>query len=287
MQETSDRKPLVVYHAGCADGFAAAWCFWHFYKDTYEYFPGVYQGNLPDVVDRDVYLVDFSFKRDKVELMLEYAKSITLLDHHASALSDLWDFAKYQNFNMSHCTLEKSGARIAWDFIKQKEKHTKKVPRILEHIEDRDLWKFKLEHTREIMSAVFSYDYTFETYEKLMSLGKTGINQLYKEGIAIERKYQKDLNSILKQTVRMMTIGDFVVPVANANYQFASDIGNILSEDRAFAATYYDTSMHRNFSLRSRDNGIDVSEIAKLYGGGGHPRAAGFKVSREHDLAII
>ena len=287
MQNTVDRKPLVVYHAGCSDGFAAAWCFWHFYKDSYEYFPGVYQGALPDIVDRDVYLVDFSFKRDKVELMLQYAKSVTLLDHHASALTDLWDFAKFNNFNMEHCSLEKSGARIAWDFIKQKEKHTKKVPRILEHIEDRDLWKFKLEHTREIMAAVFSYDYTFETYEKLMSLGKTGLNQLYKEGVAIERKYQKDLKGLAKQVVRMARIGGFDVPIANANGHFASDLGNMLSHDVPFAAIYYDTAEFRNFSLRSQDTGLDVTEIAKKYGGGGHPRASGFKVPRDHELAQI
>lgn len=31
------------------------------------------------------------------------------------------------------------------------------------------------------------------------------------------------------------------------------------------------------YSLRSVEGGIDVSEIAKLYGGGGHPCAAGFE----------
>jgi nanoRNase/pAp phosphatase (c-di-AMP/oligoRNAs hydrolase) len=30
---------------------------------------------------------------------------------------------------------------------------------------------------------------------------------------------------------------------------------------------------------------MDVSEIAKEYGGGGHAKAAGFKVSRDHFLA--
>jgi nanoRNase/pAp phosphatase (c-di-AMP/oligoRNAs hydrolase) len=35
------------------------------------------------------------------------------------------------------------------------------------------------------------------------------------------------------------------------------------------------------FSLRSTEEGLDVSEIAKLYGGGGHKHAAGFKVPHE------
>jgi len=38
--------------------------------------------------------------------------------------------------------------------------------------------------------------------------------------------------------------------------------------------------------LRSAEDGIDVSAIAKIYGGGGHTKAAGFAVPRDHPLAI-
>jgi len=41
------------------------------------------------------------------------------------------------------------------------------------------------------------------------------------------------------------------------------------------------------FSLRSQEGGIDVSEIAIKFGGGGHKHAAGFKVDRNHILAKI
>jgi nanoRNase/pAp phosphatase (c-di-AMP/oligoRNAs hydrolase) len=46
-----------------------------------------------------------------------------------------------------------------------------------------------------------------------------------------------------------------------------------------FAACYWDTPEGRAFSLRSSDDGADVAEVAKQYGGGGHRNAAGFKVS--------
>lgn len=35
----------------------------------------------------------------------------------------------------------------------------------------------------------------------------------------------------------------------------------------------------RVFSLRSSDEGVDVSDVAKQYGGGVHRNAAGFRVS--------
>jgi len=79
------------------------------------------------------------------------------------------------------------------------------------------------------------------------------------------------------------------VPVANMPLTMTSDAGHALCEwyDQGlagsykppFAACYWDTPLGRVFSLRSRDDGADVSSIAKQYGGGGHARAAGFRVA--------
>jgi hypothetical protein len=45
----------------------------------------------------------------------------------------------------------------------------------------------------------------------------------------------------------------------------------------------------RTFGLRSAEDGMDVSEIAKKYGGGGHKHAAGFSVkfSRSAELSEV
>jgi nanoRNase/pAp phosphatase (c-di-AMP/oligoRNAs hydrolase) len=48
--------------------------------------------------------------------------------------------------------------------------------------------------------------------------------------------------------------------------------------DQGVAACYWDTPNGRVFSLRSTDDGPDVSEIAKRYGGGGHRNASGFQM---------
>jgi hypothetical protein len=52
-----------------------------------------------------------------------------------------------------------------------------------------------------------------------------------------------------------------------------------LSADRGKIAAYaWDAPTGRVFSLRSNAYGVDVSEVAKQYGGGGHRNAAGFSV---------
>ena len=74
------QKPIVIYHKDCADGLAAAWCFWKQFGDSMEYHPGAYNEPAPDIYNRDVYLVDFSYKRDVVEEMCKFANKIVLLD---------------------------------------------------------------------------------------------------------------------------------------------------------------------------------------------------------------
>lgn len=282
-------KPLVIYHGNCADGFGAAWAIHHKHPD-WEFYAGHYGQEPPDVTNRKVVLVDFSYSRDQLLLMLNDAKSILILDHHKSTEKDL------EEFTGSHFELGKlpesdiiaifdmteSGAMMAWNYFNPGEE----PPKLIKHIQDRDLWQFKLPNTKEISAALFSYPYKFGVWAELMS--PDCYYTLITEGKSIMQKQTKDIKELLPQVTRQMTIGDVVVPVANLPYQFASEAGEILAKDQPFAATYFDTKTERVFSLRSDaefDYSFDVSEVAKCYGGGGHKHAAGFKVPRNHKLA--
>jgi len=59
-----------------------------------------------------------------------------------------------------------------------------------------------------------------------------------------------------------------------------SDIGDRLCKGYPFAAMYFESKDKRVYSLRSDEQGIDVSKVAEKFGGGGHPRAAGFIVKK-------
>jgi oligoribonuclease NrnB/cAMP/cGMP phosphodiesterase (DHH superfamily) len=102
---------------------------------------------------------------------------------------------------------------------------------------------------------------------------------LAKEGHAIERKHFKDIEELTKVVTRRMNIGGYNVPIANLPYTLTSDAGHLLAKGEPFAGCYWDTPQGRVFSLRSTDEGLDVSAISKRYGGGGHRNAAGFRVS--------
>lgn len=274
-------RPLVIYHKNCADGFGAAWVFYHRFGPLgVEFHPGSYGDPPPgDISGRHVYLVDFSYKLPVVRAMLDRVSKLTILDHHKSAIEDLEPVRMDRRVEWC-CDLERSGAMLAWDYC-----YPAHAPLpLIKHIQDRDLWQFKLENTREIQSAIFSYQYNFMVWSELM-LHKP-VEELVREGQSIERKHFKDLEELIAVTRRDMVIGGHRVPVANMPYMFASDAGHLLSEGYPFGATYYDSPEGRHFSLRSRvSDGMDVSEIAKMYGGGGHKHAAGFKVDRDNTLA--
>jgi oligoribonuclease NrnB/cAMP/cGMP phosphodiesterase (DHH superfamily) len=280
-------RPLIIYHGNCADGFAAAWCFWRKFKDGADYVAGVYQKPPPDVTGRDVYLVDFSYKRPVVELMLTVAQSVTLIDHHKTALDDLSPlFEENAIFKTSgklaHYTdLDQSGAMLAWKYLNANEE----PPLLLNHIQDRDLWRFKLPNTREIQANLFSYKYDFELWDKLMYADQAELLKMTVAGAAIERKHHKDIAELVSLCKRRIMIAGMDVPIASLPYTLSSDAGHLMAEGELFAACYWDTPETRIFSLRSTEDGIDVSGIASIYGGGGHKHAAGFSVPRNHPLA--
>jgi len=291
-------NPLCIYHGNCADGFTSAWIVRAYFlqrRIKVDFHAGVYQDPPPDVAGRDVLLVDFSYKQAVLHEMAGKANSILVLDHHKTAAADLehagragsnWDqhlLNAYQDRceGVTHSLyalfdMERSGAGIVWDyFFADAPRHP-----LVNHVEDRDLWRFNLPFTREIQAAVFSYPYDFKVWDELAdSFDEFGQTRLAMEGAAIERKHHKDIAELSKVVTRPMRIAGHVVPMANLPYTLTSDAGHLLCGDvHPFAGCYWDTPEGRVFSLRSRDNGADVSEVAKQYGGGGHAHASGFRV---------
>jgi oligoribonuclease NrnB/cAMP/cGMP phosphodiesterase (DHH superfamily) len=263
---------ICIYHGpGCLDGFASAWTMNKFAKLTgmeVEFVVGIYQTPPPDVTGKDVYLLDFSYKRDVLLEMASKANSITILDHHKTAEEDLKDLPSNVN-----CTfdMERSGAMITWNHFFP----DIFPPMLIKHIEDRDLWKFKIEGTKEVTAALFSYPLDFDIWDDLSNSSES----LYYEGIALLRAQEKNVQSLIKNLAYRANISGYNVPIINVPSMFASDVGAIMSIGEPFAASYFELPYARVYSLRSQPGGIDVSVIAKKYGGGGHPGASGFKIN--------
>jgi len=272
--------PIVIYHGNCADGFSAAWAVWKA-RPSYEFFAGKYQEDPPDVTGRDVYFVDFSYKRNVILEMSKKARSIIVLDHHKSSQEDLVDLPS----NVSvYFDMNRSGAHIAWDHFHPGEP----APPLLLRVEDRDLWKFSYRDTKGISAYLFSQPYDFKQWDFLMRLSEDehDLEEMESYGNVILKKQAKDIDEILQNKFRINLNGSEVW-CANLPYMWRSEAGHILSKDEPFAATFYTDGKYVIFSLRSAEDGSDVSEVAKKFGGGGHKHAAGFKVTFEEFVRIM
>ena len=273
------QKPdLVIYHGGCTDGFTAAWAIWKIYGDKIEYFPGKYDAKnkiLPDVAGKHVYLVDFSYPRAILEQFAAEAASVTILDHHKTAQADIQPLLDNKTidgvFDMS-----RSGAGIAWDWFHLPTNR----PDIINYVEDRDLWAWKLPDSRAISSWLSSFGTKDFSQWDLVAKALEYDNRadIIVQGNALDRKMNLDCEK-LADNAQWVEIGGVSAPLVNANVMFCSDLANLLARipEAPFGATYFvDADGVQCFSLRSLPEKMDVSAIAKEYGGGGHRNAAGF-----------
>jgi nanoRNase/pAp phosphatase (c-di-AMP/oligoRNAs hydrolase) len=101
-------------------------------------------------------------------------------------------------------------------------------------------------------------------------------------GAALNAEFDRDLDTLEKRAYLMLVVnevGEVLSGLAvNATAKYASELGNRLAKKSAFGCVYsYDGSRKEwQYSLRSTNEGPDVSSIAKRHGGGGHRNAAGF-----------
>ena len=263
---------IVIYHGNCPDGFGAALACWTCFGAAAEYIPAAYGDNPPDVKGRHVHIVDFSFPRETLERMHAEAASLRVIDHHKTAKEDLSDL-DYATFDMGH-----SGAVLTWQELYPHED----VPILLLYIEDRDLWLWKLNNSHAVSLALWALPRDFESW----SIHLHDISQLEMSGSWMV-EYQRCLVSQMADNARFGRLGGYLVPIVNATACF-SEVGDELCRrypERPFAAYYFDRADgKRQWGLRSR-RGFDVSVVAKSYGGGGHPAAAGFTEDLEQEEA--
>lgn len=264
---------IVIYHAGCADGFCAAWLLHKAFPDA-TFHPANYGTPPPDVTGQDVIIADFSYKRPVMIEIIKAAKWVVVLDHHKTAAAELEGLRDYPNthitFDMDH-----SGGKITANYL---------LTRLLidsdaygswlvDYTQDRDLWTWEFWQSKAVNAGIAAYKFDFAIWDEL---DRRGAEELAVEGNAILR-YQEGIIEGLTEKAEIRRIAGHEVPVLNTT-TLISEIGNVLSKSFPFSATYFDRQDgQRVWSLRSQPDGLDVSVIAKSFGGGGHPRAAGFQ----------
>lgn len=300
-------KPLVIYHADCTDGFGAAFAAWLKLGNDAEYYAARYGDKaLPDWQGREVYILDFSFERKVMEHIFQTAKRVVWLDHHKTAF-EMWcakfpyHFEKDGTDDEKYIVLDnnKSGAFLAWEYFHP----SAAIPKLIQHIDDRDRWVFALPGSKELHAALGSYKpWNFEQWKELNRQLQTWDDQngdfphyTFKEGAAILRAQEQNIASMLKQARKCEIFSVTGVPFGTnpkANmrqHNFAglavnapihqSEIGHELANQSSTYGLVWYMGVDNRVKCSLRSNGeYDVSAITRAFGGGGHRNAAGFEI---------
>lgn len=236
-------KPdICIHHFPCDDGFASAWVARRTWPDIT--IKGTNYG-LPfpdvDVLGKNILIADFSYKSDVLGgIMMRGARSIVMLDHHKTAQADLVDFnietrapvqfcaqdvdgflRDYADLGrppvIAHFDMNRSGAALTWEFCNP----GFDPPAFIAMIEDRDLWRFKLPHTRAFSLYLRSLDYDLAEWDYLATRFNGDQASVMREAAAIERFYNRKIAEILP-TATLKSIGKWKgVPVAHAPYSLS------------------------------------------------------------------
>jgi len=261
---------VVIYHKNCPDGFGAAWAAWKKFGHKAEYI-GEEHGKpeKKNLRGKDVYMVDFSYKKPVVDAMLKEVKSLTIIDHHVSAEKVVKSLKNHSY------AVNRSGAALSWRYFHP----GKKIPKLLLHVEDVDLWRFNLHNTREIICDLELYDFDFKVWDKLVKEIETptGLKKHVFSGAVIMKYKRVLMDEALQKSDKAMFAGHKAM-VANSIF-LSSEIGNVLVTSGAdIGIVYSERHGTRRVSLRSKKGGVDVAKIAEKFGGGGHRAAAGFSI---------
>lgn len=264
----------ILYHDKCFDGFTAAWAAWKRFGDTAEYIPVSYgQAPYANTTDQDdVYLLDFCYPAHVLRTLS--ASRLIILDHHKTAEADL-ELMKFNEHDEVIFDMERSGAGIAWDYFFMEPR-----PKLIDYIEDHDLWRYALPDSRSIRAYIHSMPYTWHAWDILEAQLQRPerFMDCVDRGESIQDFMDQQIKMICDQA-ELQLVGGIMVPVVNATSLW-SEVGEELNlrypEARFSAYWHILADGSKKWGLRTKHQNFDVSEVAQAFGGGGHRGAAGW-----------
>ncbi len=292
--ESMVHDTVVLYHRGCNDGIVAAWAARGKLGDSAIYLPYQYGEDTPlECVDKHVIMVDLSLKLDRLDELKAKVKSVLIIDHHKTAIEleghliDVRTYSDYLKLRDDKAEVEKgmlyldqnySGAVLSWAFFNDLvEIDLVSLPIGLQHVHDYDLWIHELEETKAVNAWLINDRLTMERVDLLMSDTLNLPESILDVGNALLRYDDKIIRSVVREYVQIVDIGDGkVAALVNAPHHLRNELSDLLSDRYAYVVVYSKRKNRTVYSLRSKKDSYDVSEIAARFGGGGHSEAAAF-----------
>lgn len=234
------------------------------YKDTFDF---------SDIeINEEIIIVDFSFTPAIMKKLGERTKDVTWIDHHktASEYQDIYEFPVKGIRDFSGGP--KSGCLLAWEYYFPRNA----VPESVRMISAFDTWYDTRDPIIEFVEGMKLCDTRPEStmWVLLFDDGMSSIENIKKNGnIAIQwrKGFTKDYRKSFGYETVIYGQPAYALNLAHlGSFAFGNDFYDKYSVLIAYA---HDGN---KFTVSLYSKNVDVGEICKTFGGGGHTGAAGF-----------
>ena len=262
-------------------------------------------GNIDDKVEEFInsdeeydklFITDISVKKELADALNNISDKVILLDHHKTALwLNEYPFALVQVEDESVGKM--CGAYLFYEYLKKNHEEfndTLALKLFVKYVRMYDTWEWKEKYDNIIpkrLNDLMYMDGSNEFIDKMIyrlgnNLAIFDDTDLMK--LQIEQTY---INSYIAQKNETLIINDSLFPGLIVGIVFAdkyiSELGNKLCElhpELDFVVLINMSTL--TVSYRTVKDNLDLSDIAKGFGGGGHPKASGsrFDASIVNDM---
>lgn len=238
-----------------------------------------------------VYIVDFSISPDEMRQLLKITRDITWIDHHKTAIEKYADFeedirgVRYDGIAgcmLTYCYIHHMTSRGTGEIKPFDISMTEDAPMFTKLIADWDVWKFQYgDDTRHFITAFNAYDFSPESkmWDRFLcfpgGMGEnSAVSALIIEGQTMMTYRDGWATEVCKDKGFYVDFEGhrcFALNLPNCNSDYFKSVDSSTYE---ILMPFSFNGEKWTYSLYSKT--VDVSEIAKKYGGGGHRGASGF-----------
>lgn len=232
-----------------------------------------------------LFITDISVNKEIADKLLSVSDKVILLDHHKTALwLNEYPYALVQVED--EAVGKMCGAYLFYEYLKKNYKEFDDTPALklfIDYVRMYDTWEWKEKYDNIIpkrLNDLMYMDGPNEFVDKMIY--RLGNNLFILDDtdlmkLQIEQTY---INSYIAQKNETLIVNDSLFPEHTVGIVFAdkyiSELGNKLCElhpELDFVVLINMSTL--TVSYRTVKDDLDLSDIAKGFGGGGHPKASG------------
>lgn len=239
-----------------------------------------------------VFVTDISVNEEVAELIdSTVGFKVQLLDHHGTALwLNEYEWAHVTEtekplVDKSRDEVKSSGTSLFYDYLTKNKilPFDQKLLDFCEQVRQYDSWEWKTVYNNETanrLNTLLQVFGLFRFYDRFSKNPEVLFNHTEQTILDVEHARVDNYITQKSKELEVREILGYNVGVIFAE-QYVSQLGNYLAETNRQLDFIMLINMSGTISYRGVKDDIDLGEVAKQLGGGGHPKASGSPITEE------